>query len=126
MQHPCPSPYAEQHKAVIPDNPGKPARKLGGSLELIQVLICSHIRILNFFFRLCAVTQNINCQSKTSRMMPPNEFSKSVAIVPSCCRHQVHIGQEGSIDRTFAETSHLLFHASRIVTCGVRRSTRQS
>src|SRR5215467_7185461 len=106
MQHPCPGPYPEQHKTMIPDNPGKPTRKLGGSLELIQVLKCFHIPVLNFFFRLCAIAQNIYRQSKTSWVMAPDEFSKGIAVLLSSCRHQVYIGQEGSVDRLLTPTCH--------------------
>jgi hypothetical protein len=83
---------------MIPDNPGKPARKFGGSLKLIQVLICSHVSILNFFLRLCTIAQDIHRQSKTSRVMPPDEFSKRITVITSRCRYQIPVGHDRFVD----------------------------
>jgi hypothetical protein len=83
------TPLAEEHEALVLDDPQQPRGEFGFSLELIDVLECLPACILCLFLRFASVSKDGSGEVDTSAAMTANQLVKRFSIAMLCQRDEL-------------------------------------
>jgi hypothetical protein len=90
-------PTPDEHQTLVLHNPKKPGRKLGVSLELIQVLECLPAGILCFFLGLAVIAKNGRRQANAALTMTADQFAEGIMISEPCCLDELYIANSSKL-----------------------------
>jgi hypothetical protein len=76
----CKSPLADQHQALVLDNPHKPGRKLGVAVELVNMLERLPAGVLRFLLRFAPMAEDGRCQIRASAAVTLDQFAKCISV----------------------------------------------
>jgi hypothetical protein len=102
------APLANNHQALVLDNPQQPSGKFSFSVELIDVLVCFPTRILCFFFSFAALAKDGCCQIYASAAMAANQLAKRISITLFRHTNKVNVHQFGDVIGISCHGSHIL------------------